>query len=121
LRADSGFLSKKTLTVSTPRAGSSRSACAYKPTCAAIEQIDETAWMTLEDYPATSITQISQATLGDRRLIVRRVRTLNTQGELLPSWEDFPFATDRSDALALVDAEHRQHAVVELAIRDLKD
>ena len=29
--------------------------------------------------------------------------------------------TNRTDALALVEAEHRQHAVVELAIRDLKD
>ena len=43
------------------------------------------------------------------------------QGELLPSWEHYPFATNRSDALALVESEHRQHAVVELAIRDLKD
>jgi hypothetical protein len=29
--------------------------------------------------------------------------------------------TNRVDALELVEAEHRQHAVVELAIRDLKD
>ena len=54
-------------------------------------------------------------------MIVRRVRTLNPQGELLPSWELFPFITNRSQSLAIVEAEHRQHAVVELAIRDLKD
>jgi hypothetical protein len=54
-------------------------------------------------------------------LIVRRVRTLNPQGELLPSWELFPFLTNRSEPLELVEAEHRQHAAVELAIRDLKD
>jgi hypothetical protein len=54
-------------------------------------------------------------------LIVRRVRTLNPQGELLPSWEVFPFVTNRTEPLALVEAEPRQHAVVELAIRDLKD
>ncbi len=88
---------------------------------AAIEQIDETAWTTLADYPPTSIAQIAETTLGDRRLVVRRVRTLDKQGELLPSWEYFPFATNRSDTLALVEAEHRQHAVVELAVRDLKD
>ena len=54
-------------------------------------------------------------------MIVRRVRTLSQQGELLPSWEHYPFATNRADELALVESEHRQHAVVELAIRDLKD
>ena len=33
----------------------------------------------------------------------------------------FAFLTNRTDPLELVEAEHRQHAVVELAIRDLKD
>ncbi len=33
----------------------------------------------------------------------------------------YPFATNRSEPLATVEAEHRRHAVVELAIRDLKD
>ncbi len=83
--------------------------------------IDETEWTTLEDYPPTSIAQIAETTLGERRLIVRRVRTLDRQGELLPSWELFPFVTNRNEPLALVEAEHRQHAVVELCIRDLKD
>jgi Transposase DDE domain group 1 len=54
-------------------------------------------------------------------MIVRRVRTLSQQGELLPSWEHHAFATNRTDGLARVESEHRQHAVVELAIRDLKD
>ena len=49
------------------------------------------------------------------------MRTLDKQGELLPTWELYPFVTNRSDAIATVEAEHRQHAVVELAIRDLKD
>jgi hypothetical protein len=31
------------------------------------------------------------------------------------------FLTNRTEALELVESEHRQHAVVELAIRDLKD
>jgi hypothetical protein len=72
------------------------------------------------DYPPTSIAQIAETILGKRRLVVRRVRTLNAQGELLPSWELFPFLTDRTEPLVLVEAEHRQHAVVELAIRDSK-
>ena len=33
----------------------------------------------------------------------------------------FAFLTNRTDDIALVEAEHRQHAVVEQAIRDLKD
>ena len=88
---------------------------------AAIEAIDEAAWQTLQDYPDTSIAQIAETTLGGRRLVVRRVRTLDRQGQLLPTWELFAFVTNRTDALSLVEAEHRQHAVVELAIRDLKD
>jgi hypothetical protein len=122
LRADSGFWSKATF-AKLDRAGwqFSIGVRLQAHVRAAIEQIDETAWQTLEDYPATSIAQIAESTLGDRRLIVRRVRTLDQQGELLPSWEHFPFLTNRTEALAVVEAEHRQHAVVELAIRDLKD
>jgi hypothetical protein len=122
LRADSGFWSNKTFD-RLERAGwrFSIGVRLQAHVRAAIEQIDETAWQTLEDYPPTSIAQIAETILGGRRLIVRRVRTLNAQGELLPTWELFPFATNRTDALVLVEAEHRQHAVVELAIRDLKD
>jgi len=122
LRADSGFWSGTTF-ARLARAGWSYSiGVRLQPHVrAAIEQIDETAWHTLEDYPATSIAQIAETVLGDQRLIVRRVRTLNAQGELLPSWEHFPFATNRSEPLAVVEAEHRQHAVIELVIRDLKD
>jgi hypothetical protein len=122
LRADSGFWSKKTF-ARLERAGWSYSiGVRMQPHVrAAVEAIPEDAWQTLEDYPPTSIAQIAETTLGEARLVVRRVRTLDRQGELLPSWEHFPFATNRADALALVEAEHRQHAVVELAIRDLKD
>jgi len=122
LRADSGFWSGATFD-RLDRAGWQFSiGVRLQPAVrAAIEHIDEQAWTTLEDYPPTSIAQIAETELGGRRLVVRRVRTLDRQGELLPSWELFPFATNRTDALAVVEAEHRQHAVVELAIRDLKD
>jgi hypothetical protein len=122
LRADSGFWSSK-LFDRLERAGWQFSiGVRLQPVVrTAIEQIDEHAWTTLEDYPSTSIAQIAETELHGRRLVVRRVRTLDRQGELLPSWELFPFATNRTDDLATVEAEHRQHAVVELAIRDLKD
>jgi hypothetical protein len=122
LRADSGFWSRATFD-RLDRAGWQFSiGVRLQPAVrAAIEQINETAWTTLQDYPPTSIAQIAETTLAGRRLVVRRVRTLDRQGELLPTWELFPFATNRTDELATVEAEHRQHAVVELAIRDLKD
>jgi hypothetical protein len=122
LRADSGFWSKR-IFARLENAGWTYSiGVRLQPTVrAAIEQIPEHAWQTLDDYPPTSQAQIAQTTLAGQRLIVRRVRTLDAQGQLLPTWELFPFVTNRTEALELVEAEHRQHAVVELHIRDLKD
>ncbi len=122
LRADSGFWSKKTF-ARLEKAGWQFSIGVRMQAHirAAVEQIDEGAWQTLDDYPDTSIAQIAETTLGAHRLVVRRVRTLSPQGELLPSWEHYPFATNRTEPLATVESEHRGHAVVELCIRDLKD
>jgi hypothetical protein len=122
LRADSGFWNKQTFK-RLDRAGWQFSiGVRLQPAVrSAIEAIPENAWIDLPDYPKTSIAQIAETSLGGRRLVVRRVRTLDRQGELLPSWELFPFITNRTDAPMVVEAEHRQHAVVELAIRDLKD
>ena len=52
---------------------------------------------------------------------MRRTRLVGAQAELWPDWRYFPFITNRTEPLELVEAEHREHAVVELAIRDLKD
>jgi hypothetical protein len=122
LRADSGFWDKK-IFARLEKAGWSYSVgVRLQPAVrAAIEQIPEHAWQTLDDYPPTSEAQIAETTLAGRRLIVRRVRTLDAQGTLLPTWEHYPFLTNRTETLALVEAEHREHAVVELVIRDLKD
>src|SRR3954454_10716696 len=122
LRADSGFWNNATFN-RLDRAGWQFSiGVRLQPALrAAIEAIEETAWIDLPDYPKTSIAQIAETTHGGRRLVVRRVRTLDRQGQLLPNWELFPFITNRTDELRTVEAEHRQHAVVELAIRDLKD
>ncbi len=58
----------------------------------------------------------------ERRLIVRRTRlTDTTQARLWPDWRHFAFLTDLDGDAVTVDAFHRQHAVVELAIRDLKE
>lgn len=122
LRADSGFWSKQTFAKLDQADWQFSIGVRLQPHVRAqIEQIPESAWITLEDYPPTSIAQIAETTLSGRRLIVRRVRRLTSQGELLPVWDHYPFATNRTDELDLVEAEHRQHAVVELCIRDLKD
>jgi len=122
LRADSGFWNTKVF-ARLEQAGWSYSIGVRmtKPVREIVEQIDEGAWTKVEDYPDSGEAQIAETTLGGRRLIVRRVRTLGEQGELFPTWQHFPFATNRTDAIATVEAEHRQHAVVELVIRDLKD
>lgn len=122
LRADSGFWAKKTFARLDGAGWQFSIGIRLRPRIRAlIEAIAEDAWTTLTDYPKTSIAQIAEARIGAFRMIVRRVRTLSQQGELLPSWEHYAFATNRPDALATVESEHRQHAVVELAIRDLKD
>ena len=56
-----------------------------------------------------------------RRLVVRRTRLTGArQARLWPEWRQFGFLTDLTGADVDLDAFHRQHAVVELAIRDLK-
>jgi hypothetical protein len=122
LRADSGFWNNQTFDKLDAAGWQFSIGVRLQPRVpAAIDAIDEDAWQTLDDYPDTSIAQIAETTLGGRRLIVRRVRTLDRQGQLLPTWELFPFVTNRTGELPTVEAEHRQHAIVELAIRDLKD
>jgi hypothetical protein len=122
LRADSGFWNGKII-ARLERAGwmYSIGVRQQKHITAAIAAIPETDWQTLEDYPESGEAQIAQTMLGRQRLIVRRTRLVGAQAELWPDWRHFAFLTNRTDAIELVEAEHRQHAVVELAIRDLKD
>jgi hypothetical protein len=122
LRADSGFWSYKTITaLERHKIRYSIGVTMQKHVRAAIEQIDATAWRPLDDYPETGVAEIAETLLGGRRLIVRRTRLIGKQAKLWPDWRYHAFITDRTDDLALVEAEHRQHAVVELAIRDHKD
>jgi hypothetical protein len=122
LRADSGFENKK-IAARLQRAGWTYSIGArqHKHIKAAITQIPEQDWEALHDYPESGEAQIAQTMLGRQRLIVRRTRLIGPQAELWPDWRYFAFLTNRTDAIELVESEHRQHAVVELAIRDLKD
>jgi len=121
LRADSGFWNAKVF-ARLERAGWQYSIGVrmIKTVRTAVEAIDEDAWQRIE-YPDDGEAQIAETVYGGRRLIVRRTRLVGPQAELWPDWRHFAFITNRSDEIALVETEHREHAVVEQVIADLKD
>jgi hypothetical protein len=121
LRADSGFWNTKVFE-RLERAGWQYSIGVrmIKTVRAAIEAIDEDAWQQIA-YPDDGEAQIAETVYGDRRLIIRRTRLVGAQAELWPDWRHFCLITNRTDELAVVEAEHREHAVVEQVIADLKD
>ena len=87
----------------------------------AIATIDDNAWVDI-DYPRGGHAQVAECRYKERRLVVRRTRlTDTTQAALWPNWRHHAFLTDLTDATVTVDQFHRQHATVELAIRDLKE
>jgi hypothetical protein len=122
LRADSGFWNTKIMN-RLQHAGWTYSIGVrlQKPVAAAIAAIPEQDWTALEGYPERGEAQVAQTMFGHRRLIIRRTRLVGAQAELWPDWRHHAFLTNRTDPPMLVEAEHRGHAVVELAIRDLKD
>ena len=121
LRADSGFWNTKVFE-RLEKAGWQYSIGVRMITAvrAAVEVIDEDAWLRI-DYPEEGEAQIAETIYGGRRLIVRRTRLLGAQAELWPDWRHFAFITNRDEEIALVEAEHRDHAVVEQVIADLKE
>jgi hypothetical protein len=121
LRADSGFWNTKVFE-RLEKAGwhYSIGVRMIKTVNAAVAAIPDDAWQTI-DYPDDGEAQIAETVYGGRRLIVRRTRLLGAQAELWPDWRHFAFLTNRTDDLALVEGEHRDHAVVEQVIADLKD
>ncbi len=121
LRADSGFWNNKVFK-RLERAGWQYSIGVrmQKGIREAVEAIPEHAWQTI-DYPDEGEAQIAETTHGGRRLIVRRTRLVGAQAQLWPDWRHFAFITNRSEEITLVEAEHRDHAVVEQVIADLKD
>ena len=121
LRADSGFWNTKVFEL-LENAGWQYSIGVrnIKKVRAAIEAIPENAWQTIP-YTTGGEAQIAETTYGERRLIVRRTRLIGPQAELFPDWRHFAFITNRSDDITVVEAEHRDHAVVEQVIADLKD
>jgi hypothetical protein len=75
------------------------------------------------DYPDSGVCELAETTLGEDRLIVRRVHlhAQEDQAELFAYWRHHALITNRTEPMHEVDSEHRQHAQVEQVIRDLKD
>lgn len=133
VRADSGFWSWQLLrTLDRHRMAWSITVTNNHKTAAAIASIPDDAWVNI-DYTRSGYAQVAETTYiggGSRkkdrrvvRLVVRRTRLSDSaQARLFPEWRHHSFITNRDD-LDTVEADrfHRQHAVVELAIRDLKD
>jgi len=93
----------------------------FKSVVRAIEAISEESWTDI-DYTVGGKAQVAGCAYGDgHRLIIRRTRLVGKQAQLFPSWRHHAFITDREGTAVFLDADHRHHAVVELAIRDLKD
>ena len=131
VRFDSGFWSNET--IATLNRLNVRYTMAVrtntKGIAAAIANIAEQAWVEIE-YTPDGQAQVAEVayttgkgrTAVTRRLIVRRTRLIDsTQLKLWPDWRHHGFLTDLDGTAVTVDLFHRRHAVVELAIRDLKE
>jgi hypothetical protein len=131
VRVDAGFWSNDTITTLNRLDVRYTMAVRTNTTsiAAAIAAIDEEAWIDI-DYTADGQAQVAECayTTGTgrrqitRRLVVRRTRLTDThQQRLWPNWRHHAFLTDLTAATVAVDRFHRHHAVVELAIKDLKE
>jgi hypothetical protein len=134
VRADSGFWSWKLIRRLDAHKVRWSITVALQPAIRkAIEAIPETDWVDI-DYPIGGQAQVAETTYtvgGDAtkrrqrtvRLVVRRTRlTEPAQRQLWPDWRHHAFITNRDDLDAVeADQFHRDHAVCELAIRDLKE
>jgi hypothetical protein len=124
LRADSGFWNKKVIArLREHGCGFSIGVTMHQIVTAQIALIPDDAWQPVADYPDSGVCELAETTLGAERLVVRRVHlhAQDEQTELFAYWRHHAFITNRTEPIDVVDSEHRQHAQVELVIRDLKD
>ena len=96
---------------------------------ATIAAIPEENWTTI-DYTRSGHAQVAETiyTTGKGkqvrhvRLVVRRTRLADTaQAAMWPTWRHHAFICNNTLTTVEADRFHRNHAVVELAIRELKD
>jgi hypothetical protein len=128
MRADSGFYAHAVVAVCRKMdVHFSITLRQHKSVRRLIEAIPETDWTPIPywldggaDVAETSYTPFA----GEKdavRLIVRRVRpTPGSQLALFTLYEYHAFITDRPGEMLALEADHRRHAEIENAIRDLK-
>ena len=130
VRADSGFWSRKLIDrLNAHNIKWSITVALGSAVRAAIQAIGDTAWTDI-DYTNSGHAQVAETeyTTGRGkakrtvRLVVRRTRlTEGAQQRLWPDWRHHAFNANTKHDTAEADRFHRAHAVVELAIRDLKE
>jgi len=133
VRADSGFWSWELVDrLNTHRIRWSITVTSHAHVQTAIQAIPDDAWIDI-DYTIGGHAQVAETTLivgrGQKkrtieqaRLVVRRTRlTEPAQKQLWPNWRHHAFITNTGLDTIEADQFHREHAIVELAIRDLKE
>jgi hypothetical protein len=127
LRADSGFYSQAVVKACRGAGVRYSITARLQPGLRSrIEAIPEEEWVAIPYWQegGADVAETAYRPFGQRaevRLIVRRVRpTPGTQLALLTPYSYHPFITDRAGELLELEADHRRHAEVENAIRDLK-
>ena len=123
IRFDSGFWSNETIKTLVRHGVSYTMAVrtGVPKVASAIAAIDEDDWTEIA-YTPDGRAQVAETEYGGRRLIVRRTRLIDTaQARLWPNWRHFAFLTDLAGDAVALDQFHRDHASVELAIRDIKE
>jgi hypothetical protein len=130
LRADSGFYAAEVVAVC--RAMAVRFSITLRMRRGVrglVEAIPEAAWTPIPYWidGGADVAEISYLPFADRRdakpvrLIVRRVRpTPGSQLALFTLYDYHAFITDREGDTLTLEADHRRHAEIENAIRDLK-
>ena len=127
LRADSGFYSHKV--VDACRRTAVRYSITVKLNKAlhkAIAAIPDDAWVPIPYFlDGADVAETTYRPFGKKaplvRLIVRRVKpTPGSQLALFVDYSHHAFITDRDGDTLELEADHRRHAVVEDAVRDLK-
>lgn len=148
VRADSAYYTHAV--VAAARRGGARFSITARmdpAVVAAISRIPEEAWVGIKypqaiweeaeqrwisdaevaEIPYTAFTSKKQADHVGARLIVRRVKRLNPksvpkgQGEMFTTYRHHAVLTDTTLSMLDAEASHRDHAIIEQVIADLKD
>ena len=130
MRADSGFYAAEVVAVCRKMdVRFSITLRMHRGVRGLIEAIPEAAWTPIPYWidGGADVAEIAYTPFADRkdakpvRLIVRRVRpTPGSQLALFTLYDYHAFVTDRAGEMLTLEADHRRHAEIENAIRDLK-